>query len=305
MSQQVEKFTFKYNGDLEYIDFDTLLTSQVHFTEAIRELKETLYPEGELKIKVKALPPSSFPIELYLDISQNPEKILLYGSAAIIAVGGFAGAINSIIDLYKHLSNRSPDKETKKGDVTYIQVNNTTLEINTTLYDAVKANPRIRKELSATFEKIKKDDEVTGIDLVYSNGKKMNSLSKSDFDSFSSEAVERIIEESEVHIRKLLKKDARLKIFKVVFERGFKWQFVYVGHRISANIIDENFLIEVGKGERSFTNGDTMICDLRIDQKFNPFVNAFENLSYTIAKVIDYIPRSQQSQFDFDDETEG
>ena len=300
MSFEKEKFTFKYEGDLEYIDFDTLYVSQLHFTEFIKEVKDSLYPDGELKIKVKALPPGSFPIELSLDLVETTKNLVLVGATTLLAAGGLFSAVNSIIDFYKNLRGAKPDKEEDRGDKTIIYIDNRTFEINTSIYEAVKSNPKIRKELSATFEKIERDDEVTGVELLDNQGTTAAKINRSDFESYKPENIESIIEQTEETVRKKLIKNSPLRVFKVVFEKGFKWEFIYQGNRIRASVIDENFLLSVMQGERSFTNGDMMVCDLRIDQKLNVFANAFENISYTVIKVTEYLPRDEQTTFDFD-----
>jgi transposase InsO family protein len=46
-----------------------------------------------------------------------------------------------------------------------------------------------------------------------------------------------------------------LHIFKVVFVKGYKWQFYYKGVKIHAAIIDETFYKEIDKRTK-FSNGE-------------------------------------------------
>ena len=55
MNNRVEKdYEFKYLGNSHYIDINTLLSSQFHFSAIVNEVKSQLFPEVNLKIKVKS-----------------------------------------------------------------------------------------------------------------------------------------------------------------------------------------------------------------------------------------------------------
>lgn len=300
MDSREEKFVFKYNGDLEYIDFDTLYTSQLHFTEFIKELKQSLSPDGDLQIKVKALPKGSFPIELYLDF-ELAKDVLAWGGGALLAAGGFISAINSIFDLFKNLKGNKPDKEEVKGDNTIIYIDNRTFEIPTSIYNIVKNNPKIRQEISLSFEKIEDDIDITGVELLDEEKRSLIEIAKEEFVFFDRRATEKILYEEIPADITVPKNNQILSIFKVVFSKGFKWQFIYKGIKISANIEDNDFLLNVTKGNLSFSNGDAMNCDIQIKQTFNEIANTFENSSYTIKKVNEIIPRPKQTRmFDND-----
>lgn len=293
MSLKEEKFVFKYNGDLEYIDFETLYTSQLHFTEFIRELKDSLYPDGELKIKVKALPKGSFPIELLLDVDVA-KNVALWAFAGAGAVGTIVATINSVFELFKNLKGRKPDKEVEKDDITIIYIDNRTFQISTSVYQAVKNNPKIRQELSLSFNRIKNDDEIVGVELLDDKKESMIEIDKEEFMFFDKKQTEVILEEDIPEDRTIEKSDQKMSIFKVVFSKGFKWQFIYKGNKISANIEDDKFLLDVTKGKVSFSNGDAIDCDIRIKQSYNEIAHTFQNNSYTITAIHNIIPRNKQ-----------
>lgn len=295
MELKEEKFVFKYNGDLEYIDFDTLYTSQLHFTEFIRELKNSLSPDGELQIKVKALPKGSFPIELFLDI-ELAKDILVLGGSGLLAIGGFVGAINSIFDLFKNLKGNKPEKEEVKGNITLIYIDNRVFEIPTSIYSIVKSNPKIREELSLSFNKIQDDMEITGVEILDENKKSVINIDKEEFDFFDRNSTDKLSYQEIPEDIILEKQNQTLSIFKVVFSKGFKWQFIYKGNKISATISDNDFLLSVTKGNVSFSNGDAVSCDIKIKQTYNEIAHVFQNSNYDIVKVHNIIPRAKQSK---------
>lgn len=293
-----EKFIFKYNGDLEYIDFDTLIISQLHFTEFIRELKNTLHPDGELKIKVKAHPPGSFPIELFLDFDFLKEGTFVLG---LVGIGTLVQTINLIFELFKHLKSKKPDKIEEKNNITIINIDNRTFEIPSSIYKALQDNPKIRKELSKSFEKIEDDNEVEGVELLDKNMTTMVEVTKPEFGYFDKKSTEIILEEEIPKDKIVTLDDQVMSVFKVVFSEGFQWQFIYQNNRINVKIEDDKFILDVMKGNVSFSSGDTINCKINIKQAFNEIARMWENTSYSIEKVNKILHRKEQTLL-FDNE---
>lgn len=288
-----EKFTFKYQGDLEYISIDTLFVSQLHFSELIKAIKGHMHPQGEIKIKVRTLPPGSFPIEILIELAEGGVNLLTYGAGAVISAGAMAKAITSVMELYSKLKGKKPIKEEVSGDTTIIYIDNSThFTSDTFIYEMVKNNSRIRQELAGTFEPIINDDSVTGVNLEDEYGAPIITVPRDDFDSYSYGSINSIAETTQ-QIRTIKEEGVNLSVFKLVFSAGFQWQFYYKGNRISASIADEDFNTKVGTGAIQFAAGDILQCDLEITQKFSDLPNTFINHSYKVIKVISHVPRGK------------
>lgn len=291
-----EKFVFKYNGDLEYIDFDTLYVSQLHFTEFLKSLKASLAPEGELKIKVRTREPSSFPIELALYI-EDSGKLIKPVIDQIYQAGGFLGAVYALMRFFKWLAGRKPTKEEKRGDITIVYINDISFEINTHVYEAAKSNPQIRKDLSKTFQQIESDGDVTGIEIIDKDEKSVGEVLREDFQNFEIDQLDAIVDKTEN--RKIQEEvNVNLSVFKVVFEKGFRWQFIYKGNKIPAIIRDDRFIEAVTSGRERFASGDVLVVNMQVHQEYDRIADAFINDYYTITKVIRHIPRSEQGTLD-------
>ncbi|UXX78203.1 hypothetical protein N7E81_19245 [Reichenbachiella carrageenanivorans] len=292
---EAEKFTFKYRGDLEYIDFDTLYTSQLHFAEFIREVKNSLAPDYDLKIKLRALPPASFPIELFIDFKQVT-NLITSGQDILNNVGGIAGSVVVIIELYKHLKGKKSSKEEigENNTTNIYNVKGDVFVIDSSIYSAIKSNPNIQSELKNVFDKVDKDDDVESIQLLDSSNEELSSILKNEFEYF--DVKDNLFEDTEGIEREKYKliEFANLNIFKVVFSKGFKWQFYYKGIKINAEIEDNDYLIKVVKGSMSFSNGDILVCDLAIKQVYNEFAGTYENKEYKVTKVHKRILRAEQ-----------
>jgi hypothetical protein len=64
-----------------------------------------------------------------------------------------------------------------------------------------------------------------------------------------------------------------------------KWQFLWNGHKIAADIRDDAFFAKLANHEYEFGQGDTLTVDLVAEQELNELVGAYENKSFYIAKV--------------------
>ncbi len=281
-----EKLIFKYEGDLEYIDIDTLFVSQLHFAELIREVNSCIYPDSKLNIKVKALPPGSFPIELMLDQIEPAKDILDWGKGVLIGIGGFAGAIVSIFELIKFLKGEKPSNviHKEKNNTTTVFKGKTKITVNTHIYNMVSENGKIKEEASKTVKPIGNDSNVDGLSLVDTDGETIFEMAKEDFNDFSQKRIdEAFSDEQESRVQS--KKNVELIVFKIVFADNNRWSMYYDGFRISVEIADEAFLNQVTEGLLAFSAGDVLICDIDILQSKDKGSPVFRNSSYKVVKV--------------------
>ena len=75
-------------------------------------------------------------------------------------------------------------------------------------------------------------------------------------------------------------------VLTAVLERSKrKWQFLWRGHKIAADIRDDLFFAKLANHEYEFGQGDSLIVDLVVQQELNDLVGAYENKSFYITKV--------------------
>src|SRR6185312_4857347 len=75
-------------------------------------------------------------------------------------------------------------------------------------------------------------------------------------------------------------------VLTAVLERSKrKWQFLWNGHKIAADIRDDSFFAKLANHEYEFGQGDSLIVDLVVQQELNELVGAYENKSFYITKV--------------------
>jgi hypothetical protein len=64
-----------------------------------------------------------------------------------------------------------------------------------------------------------------------------------------------------------------------------KWEFLWSGHKISAEIRDDSFFEKLANHEYEFGQGDVLLVDLIAKQELNPSIKAYENKAFYISKV--------------------
>jgi hypothetical protein len=70
MERIQKNYTYNYIGKQNYIDINTLLTSQFHFSFILSEIQKELYPDVELKIKIQAFEGGSFDVNHIIELAQ-------------------------------------------------------------------------------------------------------------------------------------------------------------------------------------------------------------------------------------------
>jgi hypothetical protein len=78
----------------------------------------------------------------------------------------------------------------------------------------------------------------------------------------------------------------KVQVIRVIFARGYrKWQFAWNGVKISAPILDDNFLDRLQRHETEIGWGDVLDVVLRINQARDPENGVWLNESYEILEV--------------------
>jgi hypothetical protein len=91
-----------------------------------------------------------------------------------------------------------------------------------------------------------------------------------------------------------LRERIELTVYKVVFDAGPKWKFIYRGFRVWATIKDADFLAQVTDGE-AFAHGDVLDVDLEIAREFDPVSKTYVNKAYNVIKVYRHTRRPRQT----------
>ncbi|MDI9356802.1 MAG: hypothetical protein QM536_07265, partial [Chitinophagaceae bacterium] len=184
----------------------------------------------------------------------------------------------------------------KEGSITRITIhNNTTLNINSDIYNIYETNVTINDALSQNFDVLDNDPAITAFEITDKKENPYIRVEKSDFKDMTLKSE---------HIDKNKKytiEITRLNIVRVAFEENLKWDFYYRGNKISAIINGPHFYTRIDRGE-SFAKGEVLEVELQINQIFEESVHTFINKSYQINRIINHYARGEQKKIYFDDD---
>ena len=242
-----EKFIFKYNGTFEHINAETLYVSQNYFRKFIQELTSTTLPKHDVKIKVKALPPGSFAMEILLEVGER------FGNLGFIAPDPIwnDGLLPILANIIERIKCRKKKESTVKqinasegGTVNVYEKGASHIE---NVYQDGASNQKARKAISKMAGTIKSDETISDIELSDTKRGLTQTISREDLQHLDYKKDSSVSEEERF--------GQELTICTAVFESETAWKFMYENKKIYAKIEDNNFLSNVKLGKVTFSRG--------------------------------------------------
>ncbi|MBI4681351.1 MAG: hypothetical protein HY753_09180 [Nitrospirae bacterium] len=289
-----ETYHLYFGTKAEEIDPITLATSLLSLTTVVDELNRELHTNKKIELKVKPFKPGSFDV---------PVEFVQLSLAAVLSSSNLS-YINQIIEYFvnllnlrKHLKSQRPQKVNQIGDK--VEVTNhdgNVLIANNITLNIYEKNTSLGEALDRQFQILEQDKSISDFRITDDKKNPVTEVTREDF-----KYLKEYHEEPKVEISKkgTIPEQAKLNIFKVVFDEKSKWDFFYRGIKISAKIQDEVFNRRVIDGEK-FANGDLLEVELEIDQEYDETANTFANKAYRILKVLGHIPRSEQIKLSYE-----
>lgn len=284
-------FGVKLLGEMEGVDASTLVEVLGNLSVAIHQVNDDLQTNKSLRVKIRHIQPGCYDIflglkETCLDpILQGASNPNVVAGATIISVLAGLITIRNFLKGVKPNRVESPDNKNKmifKGDGTNIKVDNRT-------YNIYANDQVVDSALGKTFDALDSDHAIEGLELYDQDRKKLCEIERADFAPLALPAP---IQDCDTRIKT---EEAILTVFKVVFEKGYKWQFYYQGIKISASIRDESFFKMIDSGAK-FSKGDRMVVDLEIKQMFDKTIQNYINKEYTVIAIRQHILREEQRE---------
>ncbi|MBU1031313.1 hypothetical protein KKE03_00075 [Patescibacteria group bacterium] len=294
MPQKLQSgFTIKFDGQLNQVDVNTLISSLMSTSAVLQEINKELAPTNKIDIKIVALSKGSFDIKYVIDtiapllplLASISPKDTLENAKLIIEI------LAQLLHLKKIFKESEPTEVTQlKNGKVQIGTNSGNITVYQPTYNIYSRNQIANDALSKGFEALQNEPSIEELSLLDPNGGVLFDAKRDDFTGMASR---RNILFGKT--REEVDEDAQLFIFKLVFESNYKWEFYYKGNKISAVIQDEDFYNLIESGEK-FAKGDILVAKLKINQIFEPSVDTFVNESYELLEVKEHIPRAEQQK---------
>lgn len=295
--ERQRKFEFRYKGE-NFIDLNTLLTSQFHFLAAVNEIQKELYPEVNLKLRVGAFNKGSFVVDLLMESTWIDH---LFNKDTVEVLEKIVGAFAGIIAIHQFLKGRKADNIEENGDDVKISVkgDNNSIKVDKRVFNIYKDNITVNKSVQQNFEMLNNDDEIEGVEIKSAIDKKEYlDIDRKDFEDLSkpNPYLNRTHIEEVHKNQNLFIKKPNLMPEK---NRVWKWELIHKGRDISAKVVDWEFATKINEGLK-IGQGDRLVADLRIGYKYSQQFGTFvERNFYEVVKIHDLIPRSDQTRMDY------
>jgi hypothetical protein len=295
ISKTQSEFTVKFNGQLNQVDVNTLIASLMNTSTVLQEINKELAPESKIDIKIVAISKGSFEIKYAIDAikailpliptittKDNLEyvKLVIQILAELFGLKKVFKESEPTLEQVTKLDDGKVQIATVNGNITILQPT----------YNIWSRNQIANDALSKGFEALQNEPSIEDIELLDRQGQVIFDATRDDFSGLASKRNILIGQTKEE-----IDNEARLNIFKLVFESKYKWEFYYKGNRISAIIQDVDFFKRIEAGEE-FAKGDILLSKLKINQIFEPSVNTYVNESYEVTEIIQHIPRGVQQK---------
>jgi len=283
----------KFDGQAHQVDAQVFISTLINFSEVVKEVNRESGSEKKIEIKIVATEKGSFDAHLILQQAMNSVQAEL-AMQPVATIASVVAIVAGIYGFRKWLSTRSIAEAVPQQDnsVKITDNNGDSIVVMGNVYNIYNNNQGVNDAVSNSFATLQEDPSITGLEI--SDEEKV--LFRADKDDFESLSTKVVIEDE--NTKKIVKEAANLTINKIVFEgAGRKWDFVYQGNNISANITDADFFQQIDNGER-FAKGDQLQADLEITQIYDEALRVYLNKSYTLTKVVKHIPRDNPEQLD-------
>ncbi|WP_372744284.1 hypothetical protein [Lutibacter sp.] len=288
-------FEFSYAGD-NFIDLNTLITSQFHFLATFNELQKELYPDASVKIKVGAFKEGSFILEL---LSETTWLENLFNQDNVEVAGKVLGGFASLLAIRKALKGKKAEKvEGKNGNVEVTIGNGNKITVNNAVFNIYQNSSIVNKAIEKNFELLNNDTEIEGIKITEVKGKTKKDILNIGRDSFediskSNEYLDKSQTENTLYNERVFIKKPNLFPQK---NRVWIWEFIHRGRDIKAKITDNKFLKDINNGLR-VGQGDRLIVDLVVYYKFDKRFNTWiESNRFDIIKIHSLEERTEETQ---------
>lgn len=288
-------FRFAFEGESSEIDINTMITSLVTIGTVIQAANRKMSPETDVKVNIKATEPGSFII--HLGISYPEAAAFLRGLFTSENIGygiALVSLLSDALSIKEHLGGKKAIAERHlENKIELTNSDNAKIVIQTNNYNIYKSTPEIDRSLTKAFEIIEQDPGIQGVSISTRDKKLTHRIDRDSFDRLTAENEDFTEDRREVY-----KERVGMQATKIAWDDGQKWQFVYEGNKITANITDPEFYRAIKDGRRH-GQGDVYIVDLKITQVFAPDLNAYLNKFYEVTRVWEHRPRPEQMEMTF------
>ncbi len=296
-------YEIEFEGKPSQISAETLGVSLVSLVALVKEANAELYPGGQITIQIKAQREGSYILGYDLESAIVGSLAMVASHEGLLAAKVVGSAVmdlvKKVIELKRLLTSKPQTQPPTQvgsnyhfhfGDNAHVVIDASTKHV----FDA----PAAQDAMSGLFGAVGQDQKVTGLaikEIDGDNRRPLVAIDRSEFKALAATVdAQAVPDQIRVEAR-----EARLSILKPSLLPGYKWELVYDGVRIFAEMADEDYIGKVERREVVFGTGDILDVALEIEQRLLAgTTNVYLNRSFRIVKVHDRAPAPSQPPLD-------
>jgi hypothetical protein len=277
-----DHFVLHFGGSFKEIDAVTLGNSLLALQALASDINRYVNPGFEVELVVDGTAEGSFRARIKIVYKELNNLFTAHPLAAALIIGILTSYIYE-----RTLSVSSEPIIIVHSDEVSITYDGKTIIVPRVVNEKKKEienKADVKKSLNRLIESVQRDEKIESIAIVSSldyRGTIVNIPR-----AIMSEYLEYAKNDDEDEEREVTE-FAVVTVIKAVFEKsGRKWEFIWNGVRISAPIMDEDFLNELQSRRVSIKSGDTFDIYLLIKQFKSKRDGVWINKGYQVQKVI-------------------
>lgn len=261
-----------YEGQTHQIELYSLVTNLMYLGDLVTQINRKLDDRTEVKINVNAFDEGSFAVDLGLVLSVAQFLGVLIGTEGI-SLQWTIRTLQEFLELKKFLKGEKAEKTEISGDQVVVFNGSKNITVNNFTFNTYKSDLQSNRAVEKAFSDLAENPEIEAYSIQDQSGESLFYASKEEFTD-----IARANEYLDSDKDKEIDPEAELVLIKPVFERNRKWEFYYKGRKISATIMDNDFLKRIDERIERFGKGDRFLTELEVTKEYQ------EELDITIEK---------------------
>lgn len=290
--QDSDGFVIHFGGASHEVDTYTFANALVAFSDTVREVNSQINQGHSIVLRLEDVGKGSFRGRIKGEKSGILGKLKWAAEQSVIPI-----LIAFIYDQY--IDQDTFEIEVSDELVVIMQGGDRTI-IPRSAYDSAKNLPspeRVHSQMERVVDVIERDPKIEsfGITKELDDEVPVVNLPRDNWGVVRRRAAGK---EDESKLDREKEELATLGILKAVFSaKKRKWDFVWRGMKISANIEDPIFVADIMQRKITIGNGDSIECTLVIRQKWHEDDGVWLNAEYAVKSITKYVEASQNRDF--------
>ena len=284
----------KFDGQPNQVHLSLYTQVLLDFATVVKASTNAVDPNADVGVTITAPERGSFVAVLNLVASQATH-VIPWAIDHVDELANIVTIAGGLYGLHQWASGRRVDEPAESigdGNVVIRDVDNSSITIAESVYNVYVTNPSVPEALAHTFAALDEDAAIEGFGIA-DRDRSVFAVGRGEFSKMAERpAVAALIAGVETSIE-----EATLYVVKTVLTRNYtrKWEFIWAGNKISANIRDEKFFDELEAHRYAFGAGDMLRVQLEVTKEFDPQIGTSLIHGYSILEVLEFIPRPKDA----------